>query len=292
MDSFDYFSNNIFPPLILGFGLVGNFLGFKVMQRPKMLEIGPRNTYKYLFIADTMFLVQIIVTYLQLTFNIDATIISTFICKLWYYLNYSLDSQSSMLLAYISIDRYVSIKMPAYRYFMRKRNNQLIYFIFIFMLNLVYFLPVVYNYSIIVDTNKTVSCSFINEYSQELISYMDLIFRVIVPSIIIMIFSLLLGLEVIKSRKRILANFQREENIIFLENISLALTSICFNIIYIILQIPISVYFFLPNYTQISYFSFVYYLFYLSYSINFYIICISNSLFRKELVSLLKSLKK
>ena len=159
------------------------------------------------------------------------------------------------------------------------------------MFNLIYYLPVSYDY-VLVETNGTLDCFFTSQYSQELISYMDLANRVLLPAILIMIFSLLLGLEVIKSRKRILANFQREENIIFLENISLALTSICFNIIYIILQIPISVYFFLPNYTQISYFSFVYYLFYLSYSINFYIICISNSLFRKELVSLLKSLKK
>ena len=147
MDSFNYFSSYIFPPLILGFGLIGNFLGFKVMQRPKMLEIGPRNTYKYLFIMDTIFLVQIIVTYLQLSFSIDPTYLSKVICKLWYYLNSSLTTQSSMLLAYISIDRYVSIKFPAYRFFMRKRNNQLIYFIFIFMFNLLYNLPVVYNYT-------------------------------------------------------------------------------------------------------------------------------------------------
>ncbi len=90
------------------------------MERPKMLEIGPRNTYKYLFISDTIFLVQIIVTWLQLTFNIDPTIVSNVLCKLWWYLNYSLAAQSSMLLVYISVDRYVSIKMPAQRFFMRK----------------------------------------------------------------------------------------------------------------------------------------------------------------------------
>jgi len=112
MDSFDYFTNYIFPPLILGFGLVGNILGFKVMQRPKMLEIGPRNMYKYLFISDNIYLVQIIVVYLQTTFFIGLSIISNVMCKFWYYLNFSLDAQSAMLLAYISIDRYVSIKLP------------------------------------------------------------------------------------------------------------------------------------------------------------------------------------
>ncbi len=131
----------------------------------------------FLFLKKNIYLVQIIVTYLQLSFNNDIAISSKALCKLWWYLNYSLDTQSSMLLVYISIDRYVSIKIPALRFFMRKRNNQLIYFIFIFMFNLLFYLPVVFNYSVI-ETNDTLACAFNNQYSQNLISYMDLINRV------------------------------------------------------------------------------------------------------------------
>jgi len=287
MDSFEYFSKNIFPISTLIFGLIGNFLGYKTMERPKMLEIGPRNTYKYLFISDTIFLVQIIVTCLQFSFNTDLTILSNVLCKLLYYLNYSLDTQSSMLLVYISVDRYVSIKMPAQRFFMRKRNNQLIYFIFIFMFNLVYYLPVAYNYTLIAK-NDTLTCMFNDQYSQDLISYMDLVNRVMLPSFPILIFSTLLGIEVIKSRSRISSNFQREENEYFFNNIRLATTSLFFNIIYILLQLPISVYYFLPNYIQLNGFEFSFYLFYLSYSINSYILFISSSLFRKGFILLLK----
>jgi hypothetical protein len=291
MNTFGYFSNYIFPPLILGFGLVGNFLGFKVMQIPKMIEIGPRNTYKYLFIMDTIYLVQIIVTNLQLSYSIDITILSKIACKLWFYINYSLDSQSSMLLVYISIDRYVSIKISTLRFFLRKRNNQLIYFISVFMFNLLYYLPVAYNYTL--NTfNDTLVCQFANQYSQDLISYMDLANRVILPSILIMIFSILLGKEIIKSRSRISANFEREENEYFYNNIRLAISSICLNIIYILVQMPISVYYFLPNYTLIDGYNFVYYLFYSSYSINFYIIFISNSLFRKQFILYITNLLK
>ena len=78
MYSFEYFSFFIFPPVILVIGLAGNLLGFKTIQRPKMVEIGPRNAYKYLFISDTIYLVQIIVTFLQLSFNIDLTLLSNF----------------------------------------------------------------------------------------------------------------------------------------------------------------------------------------------------------------------
>ena len=290
MGSFEIFVNYIFPAIILAFGLAGNLLGLKTMQRPKMLEIGPRNIYKYLFIMDTIYLVQIIVTYLQLIFNIEITGLSKIMCKIGSYLNYSLDSQSSLLLVYISIDRYVSIKMPALRFFMRKRNNQLIYFIFIFMFNLMYYLPVAYNYSLIA-INDTLVCSFNNnQYSKDLISYMDLTNRNILPSILIILFSTLLGIEVIKSRKRILANFQKEENEYFYNNISLAITSILLNIINLLVQLPVSVYLFLPNYSQIIGFNFFFFLFYLSYSINFYILFMFNYLFRKEFFLHLKKM--
>jgi len=73
MNSFDFFSNYILPVFVLIFGLFGNFLGFKTMQRPKMLEIGPRNIYKYLFISDTIYLIEVIVTNLQLSYNADIT---------------------------------------------------------------------------------------------------------------------------------------------------------------------------------------------------------------------------
>ena len=121
---------------------------------------------------------------------------------------------------------------------------------------------------------------------------MDLANRVILPSILIMIFSILLGKEVIKSRSRISANFEREENEYFYNNIRLAISSICLNIIYILVQMPISIYDFLPNYTLIDGYNFVYYLFYLSYSINFYIIFISNSLFRKQFILYITNLLK
>ena len=289
MDSLDYFSNYIFPALILIVGLIGNLIGFKTMQRPKMLEIGPRNTYKYLFIMDTIYLVQIIVSNLQLSYNIDITILSNISCKLWNYINYSLDSPSSMLLVYISLDRYVSFKMPANRYFMRKRNNQLIFFIFVIMCNLVYYLPVAYYYLLERKTNDTLaSCQFMNEYTQNVVSNMDISIRGIIPISLTATFTTLLCIEIYKSRKRILVNFESEENKYHFKNINLAITSIFLNIINILVQMPLSVYYYLPNYSQINGFVFFFYLFYLSYSINFYAIFMFNYLFRNEAISFLK----
>ncbi len=159
------------------------------------------------------------------------------------------------------------------------------------MFNLIYYLPVCYNY-VLVTANETSYCIFYNQFSQDLLSYMDLGNRVILPSILILISSFLLGIEVIKSKSRILANFEKEENEYFFNNIRLAVTSICLNIFYILAQTPISIYTFLPNYTQLDGYVLSFYLFYSSYSINFYVLILSNSLFRKELILYAKKLIK
>jgi hypothetical protein len=151
----------------------------------------------------------------------------------------------------------------------------------------VYYLPVIYGYTVI-QTNDTLICLFNSQYSTELLSYMDLANHVILPSILILIFSTLLGTEVIKSRSRILVNFLKEENEYFFENIRLAISSIILNIIYLLLETPLSIYVFLPNFTQSNGYILSYYLFYLSYAINFYILFFSNSLFRKECVLFLR----
>ena len=153
------------------------------------------------------------------------------------------------------------------------------------MFNLIYYLPVVYNVTLI-RTNETLICIYEYQYSQQLISYMDLANLLIFPSTLILIFSILLGIEVIKSRRRILDNFLKEENEFFFKNLSLS--SIVLNIIYLLLVTPISIYSLLPDYTERNGFVFTYYLFYLTYSINFYILFISNSLFRKESILFLK----
>jgi len=156
------------------------------------------------------------------------------------------------------------------------------------MFDLIYYLPVVYNFTLL-RTNETLICTFNDQYSQQLISCIDLANLLIFPSTLILIFSILLGVEVIKSRSRILDNFLKEENEFFFKNLSLTISSIVLNIIYLLLVTPISIYSFLPDLTETNGFVFSYYLFYLTYSINFYVLFISNSLFRKESVYSTKS---
>ena len=54
-DDFLYFVKYIFPIAILAFGLIGNTLGVLVLYNKDLKNIGPRNTYIFLFICDSLY---------------------------------------------------------------------------------------------------------------------------------------------------------------------------------------------------------------------------------------------
>ena len=69
-DDFRYFVKYIFPLAVLAFGLIGNTLGIIVLCGKDLKNIGPKRMYIYLFLSDSLFLVQILVNYFQLAHNL------------------------------------------------------------------------------------------------------------------------------------------------------------------------------------------------------------------------------
>ena len=130
-DDFLYFVKYIFPIAILAFGLIGNTLGILVLCNKDLKNIGPRNTYIFLFLSDSFYLLQIIETHFSLTYKLNLASLSELACKLWNYCNYSFATVSPYLIVYISIERCISITRPAWKFFMRKARHQLIWFILV-----------------------------------------------------------------------------------------------------------------------------------------------------------------
>ena len=190
-DDFQYFVKYIFPIGILIFGLLGNTLGIIVLYNKDMKNIGPKRTYIYLFLSDSFFLLQIIVNYFQLAHNLYIGTLSDVSCKLWFYFNYSFGTISSYLIVYISLERCVSITRPAWKFFLRNDKNQLIWFILVTIACMLYYLPsgLYYTIKLTDDENPTANCVFSDEHAQLLISYMDLVIRVIVPFFLMIICS-------------------------------------------------------------------------------------------------------
>ena len=130
-EDFRYFVKYIFPIAILAFGLIGNTLGILILCNKDLKNIGPKRTYIYLFSSDSFFLVQIIVTYLQYGYGLNFATLSDFSCKLWNFCNYSFPTISPYLIVYISIERCISITRPAWKFILRKRKCQLIWYLIV-----------------------------------------------------------------------------------------------------------------------------------------------------------------
>ena len=287
-----FFVKYWFPVIVFLLGIIGNILGCIVIWSPKLANIGPQLTYKFLFISDTVYLMQIIGTYLQYGFDIQLTYVSDLMCKLGIYFNFLMAVVSPLLLCYISIDRYISIKYPAKRFAFRKTNTQIIFFLIVFIYNSVFYLPIYFlvklNNVTNITTNKTDLKCEIHPETGEIIFLMDIVNRVIIPFGLMLFSSILLIRELFRSRTRIVENFLAEENKTFYSEIRLATTCICLNLIFILFNLPISIIDLFPSLFTINLYLYFYYLFYLSYAINFIILFITNSLFQNGFFNIFK----
>ena len=211
-----FFISYLFPLLVLLFGLIGNILGLIILLNKDLTNIGPRDTYRYLLISDSIYLLQIIVSNLEYSYDLNLSTLSNLSCKIWNYFNYSLAPISSWLIVYISLDRCISIQKPKWRFTLRNRKNQFILFLIVFVICLFYYLPVGFYYEKMTEINSNnkneslLICGFINSNSDLILSYMDGIFRAVIPFFLMLLFNLILIYALIASRKRIVENFLAE----------------------------------------------------------------------------------
>ena len=286
-----FFVRYILPPLVLTIGLVGNSLGLFILSKKDLINIGPHFMYRYLFATDSFYLLQIIVVNLQFDYNLDLASISNLSCKLWNYFYYELATISSWLIVYISVERCVSLIRPAWRFTLRKRKNQMAWYIFVIIFCIIYYIPVGLYFEgkqIINGQTSVIVCGFADEdFAIKLISYMDLVLRVVLPFFLMIISSMTLIYSIFKSRLRVVTNFLSEENQTFNRELKLAVSSISLNVIYIVTQLPVSITVFGSQYYSNFYYEWSAYLFFVSYALNFYIILATNSLFRSCFFKLL-----
>jgi hypothetical protein len=307
-----FFLNNVLPPIIIFLGFFGNTMGIIVVAKKNLNKIGPVLMYNFLFISDTLylgifisflmnklfriilfihliykFIAQIIFVYTENAFNHDLTLISRIGCKLINYFNYALDALSPWCLVYISVEKFISIAHPAKRFLFKNNINQIIYFISLFLFNFVYHISVPFFYEILNFENIT-DCFISSNEHLLIVIIMDLMNFFFLPFLLMICFSSLLIGYIFKSRRRV--NNSLRENRNFKKDIKFAISSLSMNFLFILLNLPNEVYFFLA-YTNNTIFLTITYMYFLSYAINFYLILMTNSLFRKEFFSLFSKKK-
>ena len=174
---------------------------------------------------------------------------------------------------------------------MRKQRAQLIFFLAWTAFNLLYYVAIPFCYDI-VDYNYNVEnssailgCDFIDYNSQMIASYMDLTMRDLLPFALMFLFSTLLIISIFRSRMRVMGT--REQAKRLARDIRFSIMTLLMNLLFIILSLPLAIVLFIPGYFTSFAFVLTFYIFYSSYGVNFYVMFITNTIFRSEVISLI-----
>jgi hypothetical protein len=215
---------------------------------------------------------------------------------------------SAWLLVYLSIQKFISIKVTIGE---SKENFQKLIIFLILLYNLVYYSPILLLVHLVNqpgnnaldlnstfysnDTNQTAStkyeCNFSILYQENTYSWMDLLNLTILPFSLMISFSLILLHTIFHSSTRISRINTVQDRNRLKKNIKFGISSILLNLFFVILHLPICIANFFFEFFH-NYYDLILSIYYSSYCINFYILFIFNSIFRKEVLLLFKSGKK
>lgn len=288
-----------FAPISLVFSFIGNILGIFVMNRKELIKIGPIKMYQYLFIANLIFSLFILDNYLLYTHGIGFSIISNITCKLYRFIVYPIMSLTPLIMVYIVLERYLSIKFPVESNFLRKNNIQFIYILTIIIFDFIIFsyLPFVSEIEITNRTNsynnitiETKSCEIISNY--KVFSYLiTCLICGLIPFSLILIFSILLVYKILKSKSNLQTFYSTKENSIFEKDAKIAIIIISTNFITVILFTFIYITHYYSE--RFSYYNIILFrnIFFLQYVGHFYYFIITNSMFRNAFYALIRCKK-
>ena len=287
LSAFEEFTDYYFAPIVFVLGFIGNLLGMVMLSRKRLTsKLYMSHVYMYLFVSDMFYLVtQLPITNLQQSYpSLNPLTRAEWFCKLWIYSDLALPNTSPMILLYISIDRLVAVKFPAKRLIMRKHKNILLFTVVITLINLIYYIPMLFYYYVGIhvepETNLTrLSCT-IDKEDNIIINWMYVAFNEVIPYFLTVLCTILLCVTIFQSRRRTEANQNIRRDVKF------TITSISLNVAFIVLTLPISVVNFFSNIFVDTVFKFCNILFFSAYGINFYFLVIFNSIFREDLLRL------
>jgi hypothetical protein len=287
------FAAQVFAPIVIILGAIGNLLGMIVISQKKLKEMGPQKIFICMFALDCIYFPLIFHPYMAYMFATNVTNMSSVACKLYWYARYSMAFISPMMNVYVSVERFISITFPSKKLFLQKKSSQHIFIAMISVANVLLAVDVALYFDIVYvnisSTNHTTIqiyyCDFVDIYWQDVSGYIDLISRVIVPAGLMIIFSFLIAGSIFRSRDRIarISNTaaNHANNATLRKDIRFAVVCVGLNLFYILFSLPVSIVVLMPNYADNQFYIITSFLFFLAYSSNFYLMISFNRLFRR-----------
>ena len=290
-------SAKILAPIIIIFGSIGNLLGLIIISNKKLNQMGPQKIFICMFVMDNIYFILIFHPYLANAFDINVTAMSNVACKLYWYARYSMAIISPMMNVYISAERFVSITFPSQKLFLLKEKIQIGYILVIISINLALAIQVALGFELqhitLQPLNQseiiiTYYCDFSSLYWQDVVGFIDMVIRVIIPAGLMIIFSILLSWSIFRSRNKFTNSSANVKDIRF------SMVCMTLNLFYILFSLPVSVVVLLQDYSGNEYYVGFSILFFVAYCANFYLMFAFNRVFRRTFFQMIfnSSLKK
>lgn len=286
---------------MLALGLLGNSIGFIVFSHKRMATHLGRNMYRSLAVVNSAYLVYIVLINLFERIKLDVKLNSKLECKILTYFEFSVGAVSAWILVYISIEKYISIRFATQVKLIRSNWIQFLIVTLILLFNLVYYVPFLVFFTLIESHNSTLTnynnnTTLIECSSNQniLLKTMDLINSTVLPFCGMLTMSILLSYLILSIKLRFvkLADMTSSTSQLRMlqKEIKYGIVSVLMNFNFLILNFPICLIDLLSgDVTKESAWYFVScYLFYASFSTNFYIFALFNSSFRNELLVLFR----
>jgi hypothetical protein len=277
-------------PVIVVFGTIANILAFIIFSRKRFENTIFSTYFRFMLVVDTIGLVYLcLAKFLNFQFGINIRDFNESLCRLSLQLAYSVPPISAYILVAISIDRWLTITKPTFLIIRKKFSFQILVCIGIVIANFIYNGQLFFSYIGTREKNpNSTRLRCLIPYPDTL-SMMDLINSTIIP-FLLMIVSTALTIKSVfdSSRKNQSTNQVQTERQTRRRDIKFAITSIAFNIIFLILNLPFALSAVIPNTTMSdieSYFLVILLLFltYLNHATDFFINISVNKIFREEL---------
>lgn len=275
----------VLPPVILIFGLVGNFLIFIVFSRHKFSKLRIKNIFRLLAVLDTFGLTRLVFDYMKRAFDFDVRLISNELCRFFTFYNDSVGSISAWLLVYMSVERLISVRFTKFSFCLRNPLLQFIIILFIMIMNICLYLIMLYTKidGFEPECQNPTSC-------KKKLQIFDFVVACGLPFLIMLFASILMLVVVYRTRRRISFVSTTRDNKKFKKKIHFALLSMLLNLAFFLTNAPISVYtVVIEDHKQFDIgFVIMVYIYYLSNAIHFYIFIFGNVYFRREIRKIFK----
>ena len=273
--------------VVIGLGVAGNIMSFIIFSRKPFKNNSISTYFRATSVIQSLTIYQFIINMGILFANIDITSQSDLPCKLLFYSWPVYDSSTSWILMVFSIDKMLNMSRKPIP-IIKKKWFQWTVVTMIVLIHAILYIGVPFDLKRFEIFPGFYYCFVSNLSFFRAFSFIYLIETSFIPFVVMMVTSIVTIRLLIKSRKS-LGQVGKLERLRRARDTKFAISSLTFNFFFITFKMPFLVgYILMSFYSQLdfSYFGISLFLFFVNMSSNFYINLATNSVFRREFLTI------